>query len=135
MVARSGNAAQTSSSDEDACTAQGTEAPCVSTTTEPTSGVYNRGGDDMGIGDMAYWQLSAMGGAPADTTLPHVALATCGIPSAVGGVHAHATHAVPAACGLPSAAGGPPAAILLTTHAIPAARGAPSAVGGPPTAT
>ena len=42
----------------------------------------------------------------ADTTLPHVVLATCGVTSAMGGKQA--THAVPATHGLPSAADGPP---------------------------
>ena len=64
-VARSGNAAQTSSSDEEACTAQGAEVPFVSTTAVPTSGMSTHG-DDMGSDDMAptfadvvFWQLPA----------------------------------------------------------------------------
>lgn len=116
-VARSSNAPQMLSNDEEACTAQGAEAPFISTTAVPTSGVSTRG-DDMGSDDMAptfadvaFRQLLAAGGTPTDTRILHVILAACGIPSATDGVPAQATHVVPAARSHPSAAGGPSAAI------------------------
>ena len=134
MVARSGSAAQTSSNDEDACTAQGAAAPCVSTTAMPTSGVNTPGVDRLGIGDVACGQ-SAAGGIPADTRPPHAVPTARGLPSAAGGIPAHTAHAVPAECGLPSAAGGPPAATRHPVHAVLAACGIPSAAGGLPAAT